>query len=100
MGLTGLLWQTVQLRRRTGMSYTGDPEYADAVAYPARISYKKRRVLTAVGVERASYARVTVAIEVGDEDLVILPDGAERVPLQVSRIYDGAGKFHHSSIDL
>lgn len=100
MSLAGLLNQEVQIKARTGTTYTGDPEYAAAATYPARISYKKRRVLTAVGVERASYARVTVAIEVGDEDLVILPDGAERVPLQVSRIYDGAGKFHHSSIDL
>ena len=100
MSLAGLLNQTVQIRRRTGTDYTGDPEYADPVTYPARISYKPRRVLTATGVERSSYARVTVAVEVGDEDLVILPDGVERVSLQVSRVYDGAGAFHHSSIDV
>lgn len=99
MGLAALLKQTVQIKARTGTNYTGDPEYADAVAYPARISYKKRRVLCA-GIERATYARVTVAVEVGDEDLVILPDGVERGPLQVNRIYDGGGAFHHTSVDL
>jgi len=100
MSLAGLLNQEVQIKARTGTTYTGDPEYADLVTYPARISYKPRRVLTATGVERSSYARVTVAVEAGDEDLVVLPDGVERVPLQISRVYDGSGQFHHSSIDV
>jgi len=65
MSLAGLLNQEVQIKARTGTTYTGDPEYADLVTYPARISYKPRRVLTATGVERSSYARVTVAVEAG-----------------------------------
>ena len=100
MALASLLNQTVLIKPRTGTSYTGDPTYGDPVTHPARISYKPRRVLTATGVERSSYARVTVAVEAGDEDLVVLPDGVERVPLQISRVYDGSGQFHHSSIDV
>ena len=99
MSLAGLLNQEVQIKARTGTTYTGDPEYAAAATYPARISYKPRRVFVN-GVERSSYARVTVAVEAGDEDLVVLPDGVERVPLQISRVYDGSGQFHHSSIDV
>lgn len=100
MSLAGLLNQTVQIKPCTGTSYTGDPSYNAPVTHPARISYKPRRVLTATGIERSSYARVTVEVEVGDADLIILADGVERVPLQVNRIYDGEGQFHHSSIDL
>jgi hypothetical protein len=100
MSLAGLLNQTVQIKPCIGTSYTGDPSYNAPVTHPARISYKPRRVLTATGIERSSYARVTVEVEVGDADLIILADGVERVPLQVNRIYDGEGQFHHSSIDL
>jgi len=42
MSLAGLLNQEVQIKARTGTTYTGDPEYADLVTYPARISYKPR----------------------------------------------------------
>lgn len=44
MSLAGLLNQEVQIKARTGTTYTGDPEYAAAATYPARISYKPRRV--------------------------------------------------------
>jgi hypothetical protein len=100
MSLAGLLNQTVQVRRRTGTSYTGDPTYGDPVTHPARISYKPRRILSSTGIERSSYAHITVEVEVGDADLVILPDGVERIPLQVSRIYGGGGVFHHTGIDV
>mgnify|MGYP000864642408 FL=1 len=100
MSLAGLLNQTVQIKRFVGTDYTGDPEYTDPITHPARISYKAHRILTATGEERPSYARITVTIEVGDSDLVILSDGVERIPLQVSRVYDRLGNFHHSSIDV
>jgi len=38
MSLAGLLNQEVQIKARTGTTYTGDPEYAAAATYPARIS--------------------------------------------------------------
>ena len=100
MGLESLLQQTVQIRHRTGVSYTGDPEYGEPVTYAARISYRNKRVFTAGGGERASTAHITALAEVGDADLVILPDGTERVPLAVKRTYSKMGVFHHSSIDL
>ena len=67
--------------------------------YPARISYKPRRVFVN-GVERTSTARITVAVEVFDEDLIVLPDGTERGSLQVKRTHGGGGTFHHSTIDI
>jgi len=54
----------VQIKARTGTTYTGDPEYADLVTYPARISYKPRRVLTATGLN-GRHMPVTVAVEAG-----------------------------------
>ena len=99
MSLTGLLRQTVQIKARTGTTYTGDPEYAAAATYPARISYKPRRVFVN-GVERTSTARITVAVPVFDEDLIVLPDGTERGSLQVKRTHGGGGAFHHSTIDI
>ncbi len=100
MSLAGLLNQEVQIKARTGTTYTGDPEYAAAATYPARISYKPHRVLGADGIERSSTARITVAVEVSDADLIALPDGTERVPLQVKRTHGGNGTFHHSTIDI
>lgn len=100
MGLGALLRQTVQIRHRTGTTYTGDPEYGEPVTYAARISYRNKRVFTAGGVERASTAHITALAEVGDADLVVLPDGTERVPLAVKRTYTKRGTFHHSSVDL
>jgi len=100
MSLAGLLNQEVQiqgadrhhLHRRSGVCgcrYLSGPDLLQAAPGPDRDR-----------VERSSYARVTVAVEAGDEDLVVLPDGVERVPLQISRVYDGSGQFHHSSIDV
>lgn len=100
MSLESLLRQTVQIQHRTGVSYTGDPTYGDATTYAARISYRNKRIVTGTGEERGSTAHVTVLVEVGDADLVILPDGTERVPLAVKRTYSKMGAFHHSSIDL
>ena len=100
MSVSHLLNQTVQIRTLHSTDYTGDPSYNTAVEYPAKISYKKRRILTGTGVERSSYARVTVEVEVGDADLIVLPDGTERVPLQATPVYDGTGAFHHCRIDI
>ena len=99
MSLAGLLNQEVRIRARTGTTYTGDPEYAAAATYPARITYKKRRVFVN-GVERTSTARITVAVPVFDEDLIVLPDGTERAPLLANRTHGGGGTFHHSTIDI
>jgi len=41
-----------------------------------------------------------LAVEVFDEDLIVLPDGTERGSLQVKRTHGGGGTFHHSTIDI
>jgi len=99
MSLAGLLNQEVQIKARTGTTYTGDPEYAAAATYPARISYKPRRVFVN-GVERTSTARITVAVEVFDEDLIVLPDGTERGSLQSSAHTGRRDVSTHSTIDI
>jgi hypothetical protein len=81
----------VQIKARTGTDYTGDPEYAEPLTYPARISYKPRRVFVN-GVERTSTARITVAVPVFDEDLIVLPDGTERGRSRSSAHTGAAGR--------
>lgn len=101
MDIRWLLNQTVQVEAYTGKdSFTGEASFSPAVTYPARIEYVPDRVLTHNGTEIPTYATVFVAAEVWEQDRLILPDGTVRTPKKVSRLYDGAGVFHHSEVHV
>ena len=101
MDIRWLLNQTVQVEAYTGKdSFTGEASFSPAVCYPARIEYVPDRVLAHNGTEIPTYATVFVAAEVWEQDRLTLPDGTVRTPKKVSRLYDGAGVFHHSEVHV
>lgn len=101
MNINLLLNQTVQVEAYTGQdAFSGDESFADAVTYAARIDYSPDRVLGLTGTEIPTYAVVYVAAEIGENDRLTLPDGTVRTPKKVSRLYNGAGVFHHSEVHV
>lgn len=99
MNIKSLLNQTVKVESFEGEdSFTGEESFSFPVCYPARIDYAPDRVLGHSGTEIPTYATIYVAAEVGEKDRLILPDGTARTPKKVSRLYDGAGRFHHSEV--
>lgn len=101
MNINLLLNQTVQVEAYTGQdSFTGVESFAAAVTCAARIEYTPDRVLGMTGTEIPTYAVVYVAAEIGEKDRLTLPDGTVRTPKKVSRLYNGAGTFHHSEVHV
>lgn len=101
MDIGRLLNQTVTVEAYAGQnSFTGGESFGSAVSYPARIEYVPDRVLGHNGTEIPTYATIYVAAEIGEKDRLILPDGTTRTPKKVSRLYDGAGVFHHSEVHV
>jgi hypothetical protein len=98
--LLSLLTQTVQHAALSGRDAYGQPLYAAASGYAARIVGTHRRLRDAAGSEKVArhVAYVAMSGTIGPEDRVALPDGSTPPVLQVDQFPDETGAVHHTRV--
>jgi len=92
---------TVTIEPYTGQNLYGEPDYGDAVEYPALIRYRTRKVLDREGREVVSSAQVYLNGDVGIDvrDRITLPDGTSPVIISIEKYPDETGNIHHKVVN-
>jgi hypothetical protein len=100
--LAAMLTQTMTHEAYQSQDSYGTPVYGSPRQVPARVEYRPRRVLTQLGEERTSRARIyvdgdaaTLAQPFDLRDRIRLPDGTVPALLEVAPFLDEQGVLDH-----
>lgn len=98
MSIQGLTNQSITLKTKSAMpNVYGEYTYTSSTI-KARVSLRQKVVVNQNGEDVTSYAYAITATEVDYNDKLVLSDGKEREVINVNKVPDRLGNFHHSEV--